>query len=128
MIHLKKQGEEKFRLKNGEEAKKKCWSKNITWDRKQKSRNNFKRKLIIQNRINHQIRVPEVRLVDETGKQVGVVRTGEALRMAQEKGLDLIEVAAKTVPPVCRIADFGKFQYQREKQIRQQKVHQKKPA
>jgi len=70
--------------------------------------------------------VPEVRLIDETGKQVGVVKTGEALRMALEKGLDLIEVAAKTVPPVCRIADFGKFQYQREKQARQQKIHQKK--
>jgi len=81
---------------------------------------------IISNRINHQIRVPEVRLIDETGKQIGVVKTGEALRMALEKGLDLIEVAAKTVPPVCRIADFGKFQYQREKQMRQQKVHQKK--
>lgn len=67
-----------------------------------------------------------MRLIDEEGKQVGVVSTGEALRMAQEKGLDLIEVAAKTDPPVCRIANFGKFQYQREKQARQQKVHQKK--
>lgn len=52
--------------------------------------------------------------------------TAQALRMAQEKGLDLIEVAAKTIPPVCRITDFGKFQYQKEKQARQQKVHQKK--
>jgi translation initiation factor IF-3 len=70
--------------------------------------------------------VPEVRLIDEAGKQIGVVKTGEALRLAQEKGLDLIEVAAKVSPPVCRIADFGKFQYQHEKQARQQRVHQKK--
>ncbi len=67
-----------------------------------------------------------MRLIDETGKQLGVVPTGEALKLAQEKGLDLIEVAAKTDPPVCKIADFGKFQYQKEKQARQQKVHQKK--
>lgn len=67
-----------------------------------------------------------MRLIDETGKQVGIVPTGQALQMAQEKGLDLIEVASKTDPPVCRIADFGKFQYQKEKQARQQKVHQKK--
>ncbi len=70
--------------------------------------------------------MPEVRLVDETGKQVGVVPTWQAVKMAQEKGLDLIEVAAKTRPPVCKIADFGKFQYQKEKQARQQKTHQKK--
>ncbi len=65
-------------------------------------------------------------MIDETGKQLGVVSTSEALKMAYEKGLDLIEVAAKTEPPVCKIADFGKFQYQKEKQARAQKVHQKK--
>ncbi len=67
-----------------------------------------------------------MRLIDETGKQLGIVQTGQALQMAQDRGLDLIEVASKTDPPVCRIADFGKFQYQKEKQARQQKVHQKK--
>jgi len=67
-----------------------------------------------------------VRLIDETGKQLGIVQTGQALQMAQDRGLDLIEVASKTDPPVCRIADFGKFQYQKEKQARQQKDHQKK--
>ena len=50
----------------------------------------------------------------------------QALKMAQEKGLDLIEVAAKVSPPVCKIADFGKFQYQKEKQARQSKTQQKK--
>ena len=67
-----------------------------------------------------------MRLVDETGKQIGVVPTSQALQMAMDKGLDLIEVSAKSDPPVCRIADYGKFQYQKEKQARQQKVNQKK--
>jgi len=67
-----------------------------------------------------------VRLIDEKGAQIGVVSTGEAIKMAMDKGLDLIEVAAKTVPPVCKIADFGKFQYQKEKQARAQRVTQKK--
>jgi translation initiation factor IF-3 len=72
-------------------------------------------------RINNQIRVPEVRLIDEAGQNVGTVPTNDALRMAMERGLDLIEVAAKTSPPVCRIMDFGKYQYQQEKKARQQK-------
>lgn len=67
-----------------------------------------------------------MRLIDETGKQLGIVQTGQALQIAQDRGLDLIEVASKTSPPVCKIGDFGKFQYQKEKQARQQKVHQKK--
>ncbi|MBI4709266.1 MAG: translation initiation factor IF-3 [Candidatus Portnoybacteria bacterium] len=82
--------------------------------------------IFIRNRINTQIRGLEVRLIDETGKQLGVVSTSQALRLAQEKGLDLIEVAAKTSPPVCKITDFGKFQYQKEKQARLQKTSQKK--
>lgn len=72
--------------------------------------------------------MPQVRLIDEAGKQIGIVSTGEALRMAQEKGLDLIEVAAKISPPVCKIGNFGKFQYQREKQARQIKSHQQKKS
>jgi len=47
-----------------------------------------------------------VRLIDETGKQLGIVQTGQALQMAQDRGLDLIEVASKTSPPVCKIGDF----------------------
>ena len=67
-----------------------------------------------------------MRLVDEAGKQIGVVPTGQAIKMAMEKGLDLIEVAAKTTPPVCKIGDYGKFQYQKEKQTKKQKAVQKK--
>ena len=67
--------------------------------------------------------MPEVRVIDENGQQLGVMSTAQALNLARERGLDLIEVAAKTAPPVCRIGDFGKFQYQKEKQNRGHKPH-----
>ena len=67
------------------------------------------------NRINRQIRVPEVRLVGVDGEQLGVVETQEALQRAQEAGLDLVEVAAKARPPVCRMMDYGKFRYAKQK-------------
>jgi len=62
-------------------------------------------------------------VIDEKGQQMGVMPLGQALTLARERGLDLIEVAAKTVPPVCKIGDFGKFQYQKEKQSRGHKPH-----
>lgn len=67
------------------------------------------------NRINRQIRVPEVRLVGADGEQLGILDTQEALRLAQEAGLDLVEVAAKARPPVCRLMDYGKFRYAKQK-------------
>lgn len=79
--------------------------------------------MIKQTRVNNQIRVPEVRVIDETGTQLGVMATSQALNIARERGLDLIEVAEKTNPPVCRIMDFGKFQYQKEKAARGNKPH-----
>ena len=66
-------------------------------------------------RVNRQIRVPEVRLIDHLGNQVGVIRTDEARRMAEEAGLDLVEVAPTAAPPVCRIMDYGKFKYEQRK-------------
>ncbi len=57
-------------------------------------------------------------MIDETGKQLGVMATSEALILARQKNLDLIEVAGKVLPPVCKISDFGKFLYQKEKQAR----------
>ena len=63
-------------------------------------------------RTNRRIRVPEVRLVDEENEQLGVMPTPEALRMADERGLDLVEVAPSASPPVCRLMDYGKFKYQ----------------
>ena len=75
-----------------------------------------------QTRINERIRVPEVRLIDEDGQQVGIIPTREALRIAQEKDLDLVEVAADAKPPVCRILDYSKYKYE---QIQKQKAARK---
>jgi translation initiation factor IF-3 len=68
-----------------------------------------------QTRVNHRIRVPEVRVIDADGSMLGVLATHEALRMAQEKGLDLVEVNPKADPPVCKILDYGKFKYEEKK-------------
>jgi len=68
-----------------------------------------------ETRINHRIRAREVRLIDNNGVQVGVVPLGRALEMAEEAGLDLVEVAPQAKPPVCRIMDYGKFKYQKKK-------------
>jgi translation initiation factor IF-3 len=62
--------------------------------------------------INEKIRAKEVRLIDEDGGMLGVVATYDAIRIAKEKDLDLVEVSPKAVPPVCRIMDYGKFKYQ----------------
>lgn len=65
--------------------------------------------------VNHQIRAREVRLIDETGKQAGIVSLEEALRIARERNLDLIQVTEKTTPVVCRLGDYGKYLYREEK-------------
>lgn len=66
-------------------------------------------------RVNYQIRVPRVLLIDDEGKPLGEVDTSAAIQMAQEKGLDLVEVAPNNNPPVTKIIDFGKFKYELEK-------------
>ena len=71
------------------------------------------------------IRVREVRVIDDEGQQLGVLPTYEALRVARERGLDLVEVAPNAVPPVCRLLDFGKFQYERQKREREARKAQK---
>src|ERR1700686_5096341 len=75
-------------------------------------------------RTNRQIRVPEVRVLDAEGQQIGVMSTEEAIRRAEEAGLDLIEVAATADPPVCRIADLGKFKFESDKRDRDGKKNQ----
>jgi translation initiation factor IF-3 len=70
-------------------------------------------------RVNERIRVPEVRLVDEEGTQLGVMATREALRLARERELDLIEVSPNSSPPVCRIMDYGKYRYEQRKRDRE---------
>ena len=75
--------------------------------------------------MNEQIRIPQVRVVDQDNEMVGVIDTQEALRMAQDLGMDLVEVAPTERPPVCRIMDYGKFKYeQKKKQQKNQKQHQ----
>jgi len=77
-------------------------------------------------RINEQIRVPEVRLIGEAGEQLGVKPLAEALRLARDLALDLVEVAPNAAPPVCRIMDYGKYKYQaavKAKEARKRQSH-----
>ncbi|WP_460181682.1 translation initiation factor IF-3 [Thermodesulfovibrio sp. TK110] len=73
-------------------------------------------------RVNETIKAKEVRLVDENGKQIGVVSTREAIQIARERGYDLVEVAPNANPPVCRIMDYGKYKYQLEKKSSSKKT------
>jgi translation initiation factor IF-3 len=75
-------------------------------------------------RINERIRVPEVRLVGPNGEQVGVVRIEEALKLAAESDLDLVEVAPDSKPPVCKLMDFGKFKYESALKAREARKNQ----
>ncbi|KAA2256362.1 translation initiation factor IF-3 [Solihabitans fulvus] len=75
-------------------------------------------------RINDRIRVPEVRLVGPNGEQVGIVRIEDALRLAQEADLDLVEVAPQARPPVCKLMDYGKFKYESAQKARESRRNQ----
>ena len=77
-----------------------------------------------QDRINENIRVPNVRLVDEDGSQIGIKSTEEAREYAYSKGLDLVEVAAAADPPVARVMDYGKYRYEQEQKAKQARKHQ----
>ncbi len=72
------------------------------------------------------VRISPVRLIDQDGNQVGVIETAKALKMAQEAGLDLVEISPKTRPPVCKIIDWGKYQYEQSKKQRKSKGKQSK--
>jgi translation initiation factor IF-3 len=76
-------------------------------------------------RMNEGIRVREVRLIDADGNQKGIVPTFEALQMARDAGLDLVEVAPQAQPPVCKLLDYGKYKFELEKKIRESRKHQK---
>jgi len=80
----------------------------------------FKRPL-----VNYRIRAPEVRLIDKTGKQLGILSIEKALRIAGERNLDLIQVTEKVIPPVCKIMDYGKYLYQEKKK---EKLSPKSPG
>lgn len=75
-------------------------------------------------RINNEIRTPKVRLIDDKGEQVGVVLIQEAIRMAEEAGLDLVEIVPTSTPPVCKIMNFGKFRYDQTKREKENKKTQ----
>jgi translation initiation factor IF-3 len=75
-------------------------------------------------RINERIRVPEVRLIDDEGNQIGVLKTPDALIFAQERDLDLVEVAPEARPPVCRVLDYSKYKYEQAQKIKQARKHQ----
>jgi translation initiation factor IF-3 len=75
-------------------------------------------------RINERIRVPEVRLIDDEGAQVGILKTPDALKYAQERDLDLVEVAPEARPPVCRVLDYSKYKYELAQKQKAARKHQ----
>ncbi len=77
-------------------------------------------------RVNNHITAETVKVVDETGQMLGEMARDKAIELAQERGLDLVEVYPKADPPVCRIADFGKIQYQKSKELRARNAAKKK--
>jgi len=74
-----------------------------------------------QLRINERIRIAQVRVIGEDGAQLGIMAPADAIKMARDKGLDLVEVAPQTAPPVCRIMDFNKFRYEEQRRERDAK-------
>ena len=80
---------------------------------------------IQENRINHQIRAKEVRVIGPEGENYGVLSLSEALKKAEEEGLDLIEISPNALPPIAKIADYGKFQYEanKKRKVAQSKLH-----
>jgi translation initiation factor IF-3 len=75
-------------------------------------------------RINERIRVPEVRLIGDDGEQIGILKTPDAMRYAQERDLDLVEVAPEAKPPVCRVLDYSKYKYEQAQKQKQARKHQ----
>jgi translation initiation factor IF-3 len=76
-------------------------------------------------RINDRIRAREIRVIDENGEQLGIMTVFDAIKIARERGLDLVEVSPNAIPPVCRIQDYGRFLYEKEKSDRAAKKKQK---
>ncbi|MCS6892734.1 MAG: translation initiation factor IF-3 [Rhodovarius sp.] len=76
-------------------------------------------------RVNEDIRVPQVRLIDQNGEMVGIVSTRDALQRAYAAGLDLLEISPNAVPPVCKITDYGKYKYEQQKKASEARKKQK---
>ncbi|MGM3276648.1 translation initiation factor IF-3 [Ralstonia sp. 24A2] len=77
------------------------------------------------HRLNREITAPEIRLTGVEGEQLGIVKLFDALRLAEEKDVDLVEIAPTAQPPVCRLMDYGKFKYQEQKKAHEAKLKQK---
>ena len=75
-------------------------------------------------RVNQKIRAREVRVISWDGKQLGVMPTSQALGLAQQSGMDLVEIAPNATPPVCKVVEYGKFKYEQEKREREARKHQ----
>jgi translation initiation factor IF-3 len=84
----------------------------------------FKPEKATRHRVNHEITAREIRVVDEEGKMLGVMTRNDAIKKAEEKELDLVEIAPQAVPPVCKIIDYGKFSYEQHKREKAQRKHQ----
>ena len=104
----------------------------ISWSQHKETRTIARRRFIKREddrtknlRINERIRISPVRLIDAENEQVGIVDTDRAMAMAREAGLDLVEVAPSSRPPVCRIMDYGKWKYQQKKKEAKAKAHSK---
>ncbi|MBW7859855.1 MAG: translation initiation factor IF-3 [Rhodocyclaceae bacterium] len=78
-----------------------------------------------KQRVNDEINAPEVRLVGDDGEQLGIVSLSRAMNIAEEAGLDLVEIAPMAQPPVCKVMDFGKFKYQEQKKAHEARLKQK---
>ena len=76
-------------------------------------------------RVNERIRAREVRVVDEAGNQLGVMTLFDAMKAARDAGLDVVEISPNAVPPVCKLVDYGKFQYEASKKAHEAKKHQR---
>ena len=81
---------------------------------------------MLKTRVNHQIKSPELRIINEEGQQIGIMPTSQALALAIENGLDLVEVSPNAQPPVAKLIDFAKYKYQQKKLEQQQKKNAKK--
>lgn len=86
--------------------------------------NRGRREKVRKHKLNNEIRSPELRIIDSDGKMLGVFTKSKALQMANEKELDLVEIAPQAKPPVCKIIDYGKFAYELQKKEKQQRKHQ----
>jgi len=82
------------------------------------------KRIVKEVTINWDIKAPEVRVIDSDGKQIGIMPLKEAMKISEERGLDLVEVAPNSNPPVCRIMNYGKYKYQQSKRIQEARKHQ----